>query len=203
MSVEQFGVNPSERMAPAFREEDQDMAVELQPVVIGPPAYASPDPATASGRLVPVEEHPLNLSDDYGKSVLDVATSETVVGTYYYESSRTAEGVAPASDKPREEWVKADWQKQAKAYGLAQAGTKDDVKARVEAYEDELEADKDMKAAEWVEEVESAEDADALAAIRERYGASGATFSTVDEAFEKKQAEFDTSAGDNGNGDQQ
>lgn len=201
MSEQQFGINPSDRMNPSFREEDQDMATELRPVVVGPPAYASPDPATLQGRLVPIEEHPLTLSEDYGRDAVGAPTSETVVDTDYYESTRTAEGVASVSDKPREEWSRADWQKQAKAYELPVGGTKDAVKSRVEAYEDELNADKELKAGEWIDEVESAEDAESLASIRQRYGMSGASFTTVEEAFEKKQSEFD-SQGDSSNNEQ-
>jgi hypothetical protein len=48
-------------------EEMQDM--EMEPVVLGPGSYASPDPATESGRLLPLTEHPLNeeISSDYGE----------------------------------------------------------------------------------------------------------------------------------------
>jgi hypothetical protein len=49
--------------------DDQEIAAELPAVeIVGPPGYASPDPKTESGRLVPIEDHPLSddLSDDYG-----------------------------------------------------------------------------------------------------------------------------------------
>jgi len=59
--------NPSEKLHPNRQEDEQDM--DMQPVIVGPPAYASPDPETASGRLVAVEEHPLELAEDYGADV--------------------------------------------------------------------------------------------------------------------------------------
>lgn len=194
-----FGTNPSERLNPSFREEDEHMGTELNPVVIGPPAYASPDPATLAGRLVPVEEHPLELSEDYGASVLEAATAETVVGTDYHQSSRTPEELleddarAQLADAPadRSDWNKANWQTAARSYSLPVGGKKDEIQARVEAYESELNADKEMNAFEWVEEVEAAEDADELSAVRSRYGATGNDYATVEAAFEKAQAEFD------------
>lgn len=200
------------KMHPAYREEDQHMAEELKPVVVGPPAYASPDPSTMSGRLVPVEEHPrsADLSEDYGASVVGSSAEAPVVTTDSYESTMTpeeglqAQAGARAKEAPenREEWTKANWQDQARAYGLSTSGTKDDLKQSVEAYEEEMEADKNMSATEWVEEIDKAGSADDLASIRERYGAAGASFKTADDAFEKKQAEFDAAASGEGNGDQ-
>lgn len=60
---------------PNRREEDQN--VEMKPVVVGPGAYASPDPNTEAGRLLPLNEHPLadTLSADYGKDHLDAGAS--------------------------------------------------------------------------------------------------------------------------------
>jgi hypothetical protein len=42
---------------PYVSQEEQFM--EMTPKVFGPPAYGSPDPLSAAGRLVPVEDHPL------------------------------------------------------------------------------------------------------------------------------------------------
>jgi hypothetical protein len=66
---------PSDNIFPSFSQEDQELARELseQPNVqiMGPPAFASPDPATAGGRLVPIEEHPNRdeIPEHYGQSV--------------------------------------------------------------------------------------------------------------------------------------
>jgi pyruvate/2-oxoglutarate dehydrogenase complex dihydrolipoamide acyltransferase (E2) component len=67
---------PSALMNPYLSEEDQFMEMEAQ--VMGPPQYGSPDPATAAGRLLPLDQHPLNaealpeghpaaISEDYGE----------------------------------------------------------------------------------------------------------------------------------------
>jgi pyruvate/2-oxoglutarate dehydrogenase complex dihydrolipoamide acyltransferase (E2) component len=68
-------VAPSSLMNPNVSEEEQGM--EMAPVVVGPPAYGSPDPITSQSRLMPLEQHPLNeenapegseaaISPDYG-----------------------------------------------------------------------------------------------------------------------------------------
>jgi|SRR5262245_8927807 len=49
---------PSAKFNPYLTEEDQEM--EMAPAVVGPPAYGSPDPLTSAGKLVPIEQHPLN-----------------------------------------------------------------------------------------------------------------------------------------------
>jgi hypothetical protein len=61
--------NPSEALNPNL--EDQDMVIK--PTVMGPPAYGSPDPLTATAALLPVVDHPnrASLSEDYGKDVIE------------------------------------------------------------------------------------------------------------------------------------
>ena len=53
--------------------------MEMSPRVFGPPAYGSPDPLTAAGRLVPLEDHPLGqdgvpaasaIAEDYAGDVM-------------------------------------------------------------------------------------------------------------------------------------
>lgn len=201
-----FGSNPSDRLNPSFDLEGEEMATELVPVVMAPPAYASPDPATAGARLVAVEDSPHELSEDYGASVLDTPTGDgAVVDTDYFPTTMTPQEQQEAAagkeaeglDADRDKWSKANWQVKARSYGLAVGGSKDKLRERVESYEEELQADKDMTAEEWKGEIEGAESADDLAAIRERYAATGESYSTVESAFEKAQAEFD---GENGNG---
>jgi pyruvate/2-oxoglutarate dehydrogenase complex dihydrolipoamide acyltransferase (E2) component len=59
--------------------------MEMAPVVVGPPAYGSPDPTTSAGRLLPLEQHPLNpenlpedhpaaISTDYGEGYAQTLT---------------------------------------------------------------------------------------------------------------------------------
>lgn len=111
------------------------MAQELHPEVIGPPGYASPDPETDRGRLVPVEEHPLTLADDYGESVADAADvvaldprSQSVV--------EGGGGVVDISDFNKET-TKKDWQAAAKSRGLSTSGDKDAIRKRIEAHDEE------------------------------------------------------------------
>lgn len=68
--------SPSEAYNPYVSQEEQFM--EMTPKVFGPPAYGSPDPLTAAGRLVPIEDHPLAagrvpdgsaISEDYAADV--------------------------------------------------------------------------------------------------------------------------------------
>jgi hypothetical protein len=67
---------PSSAMNPYVSQEEQFM--EMTPAVVGPPAYGSPDPLTAAGRLVPLRDHPLvegrvpdgsAIDGDYGADV--------------------------------------------------------------------------------------------------------------------------------------
>ncbi len=82
------GPTPSARMNPYLSEEDQGM--EMKPVIVGPPQYGSPNPETAAGRLVPLEEHPLRelpeghpaaISPDFGKESVAAAAAEEVNAT--------------------------------------------------------------------------------------------------------------------------
>jgi hypothetical protein len=172
---------PSALVNPSLRQEDQHMAEELQPVVVGPPAYASPDPATNQGRLVPVETHPLSgdISDDYGAAVADRTPGQPDTLT-----------ATEADAKPREEWEGEDWRNQAEKYGLSKGGSNADVQARVEDHEKALEADKEMGAKEWISEFEDADNAESLSAVKSRFDASGATFTTSQAAYDKRYQEL-------------
>lgn len=117
------GMYDEPKMHPSFRQEDQEMAEQLKPVIVGPPAYSSPDPETNAGALVPVEQHPFNLDADYGKDVPDAVPGEPSTLTI---DSGTAD---------REEWTKEQWQDQAEKLGVAKSGNKDEVRARVEEAE--------------------------------------------------------------------
>lgn len=59
---------------------EEDWGMEMEPVIVGPPAYGSPDPATSAGRLLALRDHPLTadrvgedhpaaISEDYGDDV--------------------------------------------------------------------------------------------------------------------------------------
>lgn len=74
--------NPSEIGNPYVGQEAQD--VEIRPAVLGPPAYASPDPNSLVGRLVPVEQHARalagELDEDYGRDVKEVSSHPLYAG---------------------------------------------------------------------------------------------------------------------------
>lgn len=191
-----FGVNPSERMEPSYSIEDEEAGVneELTPVVVGPPGYASPDARTQQGILVPVEEHPLSadISEDYGadeRAAYDTDAFETTLTPEEGLQQLSANRMSGAPED-REEWSKANWQDAARSHGLKVGGTAQDVRERVEAYEEELEADKTMNAADWIDEIDRADDEDELASIKTRYDASGSDYATVAAALEKADAEF-------------
>ena len=60
---------PSTLLNPYVSPEEQDM--DMEPVIVGPPSYASPDPTTNAGRLRAIEDHPLqeDISEDFGADV--------------------------------------------------------------------------------------------------------------------------------------
>jgi len=75
------GVAPSSFKISGMSEEEQYM--DMQPVIVGPPAYGSPSPLTSVGRLLPLESHPLaaqNLPEGTEGSI-DPAYGEGYAGT--------------------------------------------------------------------------------------------------------------------------
>jgi alkanesulfonate monooxygenase SsuD/methylene tetrahydromethanopterin reductase-like flavin-dependent oxidoreductase (luciferase family) len=118
---------PSEQLNPSFAQEDQDkVANELQPVeVIGPAGFASPDPNTERGLLVPVEDHPLSgdISDDYGANVENA-------------SEGTALRMAETTEVDEEEMTKEELQDEAEKRGLPVSGTKAEIADRIREYDE-------------------------------------------------------------------
>ncbi len=200
------------KLEPSFREEDQEMAATLKPVVVSPPGYASPNPETMAGRLVPVYQALVPVSEDYGQSVREAPNSESasISEVVNIESTLTPEEamqahaqseVAELDDDKRDEWSKANWQTKARAMGLAESGNKKALRKRVEDAEKEIEDAKGLDASDWVSAIEDAEDADALAELRRVYGAAEVDYATAEKAFADKEAEFAAEGGD-GNGDE-
>lgn len=70
-------VDPTEGQLESANRPEGMKAMEMDPVVVGPGAYASPDPDTEAGRLLPLSEHPSadDISEDYGKDALDAGDS--------------------------------------------------------------------------------------------------------------------------------
>lgn len=81
--------SPSEKQNPYMSQEEQGM--EMTPKTFGPPQYGSPNPATASSRLLTLEDgHPLDtipedndaaISSDYAQDVIGVA--DPTPGTHH------------------------------------------------------------------------------------------------------------------------
>jgi hypothetical protein len=104
-----------------------------------------------------------------------------------------ARGQAAAVEYPenRDDWQKKHWQARAREFNLSVSGNTDAVKGRVEEHEGAIESVKGWNAADWQTAVADAETADDLDELRGLYGVSGVDFSTVEKAFEDRQAEFD------------
>lgn len=94
--------------------------------VVPMPSFTDPNDARAAAGSInfgspnfpDLEDHPFPHSDDYGESV-------------------EPEYVEPPTEEERESWLKADWVKQAKEYGLDTRGATDLIKARIEEFEAE------------------------------------------------------------------
>lgn len=186
---------PSDRLNPSFSTDLEAAGVpDDQPAVImGPPAYASPDPATSAVPLLPLEDRPLDatLSEDYAADELAVGNVGSLPGTLSAEGGSSDAWAEFPDDEDKA--TKADYQKVAKAYGLATSGSKTVLKDRIAEHEELLQGDENMKAADWIAEVEATDNADELAALKARYDATGAEFSTVDDAFEKAEEDLNGS----------
>lgn len=116
---------------PSFTEDDQKMAHAMTSTVMGPPAYASPDPATSAGRLVPVDDHPHKDALDetsYGKGLRPPVSLSM-------DSGALGKPDNPPPPEDREEWTKADWVTLAAKYELPTKGSKAAVREAVEEYE--------------------------------------------------------------------
>lgn len=90
--------NPSEKLHPGRQEDEQDM--EMEPVVFGPPAFGSPDPATSATALVPVSEHPGNLGPNFAKDL------------------QAGEEAAEGDDRPAQSATRAEWDEYARSQGV-------------------------------------------------------------------------------------
>lgn len=127
---------PSRVLAPSFALEDQEELMQTLPQtqVIGPPGYASPDPETNRGLLLPIEEHPLSgeLSEDYGASVARPA--EVVPASPLGNDDGGDREVMDVS-KADDSWTKKDWQNAAKSRGVGVSGSVDTIKKRIKEHD--------------------------------------------------------------------
>jgi hypothetical protein len=191
-----ISVHDKDHPSLAATKEAQDVA-SLDRIIVPPGAYTDPsNPAAAAGSVnMSVYTHPADLPEDYGESVepgeVDVRSVIDEGAADQAQAVVTGMGAGDkAADRPedRDEWTKADWVAQASDYGLAKSGNMDTVKERVEDYEGSVEEAKDYTAGEWQQQIEDTDNPSELADLRDLYTASGASFSTVDSAFDDKAA---------------
>jgi hypothetical protein len=119
---------PSDRLNPHLEDQSQ----EIKPTVMGPPGFGSPDPATASGILAPVVDHPLRatFSDDYGADVMEDSNLESMRGN--------------VEEVDEDEMTLDELKDEAKKRDLPVSGTKAELAARINEYDEaqaELEND--------------------------------------------------------------
>lgn len=133
---------PSLLANPYLSQEDQGM--EMKAVVVGPPAYGSPDPVTSAGKLVPLDQHPLNaaalpeghpaaISPDYGEGYNYTVTGGRVdrtdlerhlVGNQTVEGNAEVDATEAARDLANEHGVDLN---EVEGTGADGRITKDDV----------------------------------------------------------------------------
>jgi hypothetical protein len=118
-------------------EEEQFM--DMTPVIVGPPAYGSPDPLSSAGRLLPLDQHPFNpdsLPDDhpsridpeYGKGYQADLTSDEIGGQFPGAPQRTdlerdQQGASAEEAPDYDSMTKADLQAEAESRGLTVSST--------------------------------------------------------------------------------
>lgn len=176
-------------------------------------AFNDPNnPVAVSGSVnLSLDDHPVTHDPDYGKELHEVYGHDHVEHTMtdgartlkqFDRSQDDEDGASWGTDTDRGEWLKADWQAQAKEYGLSTSGNLATLRERVEAHEeydglsdeDKLARDaedaKNLRAGDWQDQIAAANDVDSLAQLRQLYDASGADFATVGKAFDDRQAEL-------------
>jgi hypothetical protein len=172
----------------AATEEGQDMS-RLERVVVPMPQFVNPnDPNTNAGSInMSLDAHPVEHAEEYGHPYSGVTDSPMSGDAEFVDE----EEVEPdASDKPRDEWTKADYKEALAKVSLPVSGNLEDVKGRYEEFEAQEAEYKDYHAREWIMDVDDAETADDLAELKAVYVRSGAEFKTVDEAFSERESEF-------------
>lgn len=142
---------PSALKVSGMSEEEQSM--EMTPVVVGPPAYGSPDPITAAGRLLPLtdhpfspdnlpEDHPARIDADYGKGYDSALSADEIGGQFPGAPGRTdleaalvGEGAATEEAPDYGSQTKDELLAEAQARGLdvTASNTKAEIVAALEA----------------------------------------------------------------------
>jgi hypothetical protein len=95
-------MSPSDVLFPNRQEDEQEM--EMKPVILGPPGYGSPDPATQNATMVAVEDHALDLNPEFGAEVK--------------AASGSAADVEASDGKPSKSASRAEWDEYAVSQGF-------------------------------------------------------------------------------------
>jgi hypothetical protein len=218
-NVQDIAVADKEHPSLGATKEAQNVTV-LNKIIVPPASYTNPnDPMAASGSInLDLDQHPMEISPDYGQSTLDAHSGErdVVTGVQDENSADMSDALnasdpnavsaggagtpgarekavaTPAHEYPEDKdtWLKGDWQAKAREYGLAVSGNLDTISGRVKEYEEGVEEAKQWNATQWKTAVDDAETADDVAELRALYGRSGAEFVSVVEAFDAKDAEL-------------
>jgi Rho termination factor, N-terminal domain len=99
---------------------EEKIGMKMEPVIVGPPAYGSPDAETSAARLLPLRDHPLQadnlpeghqaaISEDYGDDV----TGQVELGV-----TQTGHGVPQDQEADTEDMTVAELKEEAKARGV-------------------------------------------------------------------------------------
>jgi hypothetical protein len=112
----------SDKMHPNRQEDEQDM--EMEPVILAPPGYGSPDPVTQEGLMVPVEDSPVELAEDYGTNV--TVSSQEAAENENKDAGVEADG---DEDRPATSATRAEWDDYARSKGVNpdEYSSKDDL----------------------------------------------------------------------------
>ncbi len=154
------------KLDPARTMDDQ--GTEPAEIVLGTPPFSSPDPATDGLKMLPLTD-----------------------GTSAYEARQeNAESAAKAADGDYDSMKKDELKALGEQRDLDFSGMKVD-EMRAALREDDA---SDMKAADFKEQIEAAQDQDALDAVGQLYSDSGKSYSSVEAALAKRQEELDAGA---------
>lgn len=179
-------------------EEAQDMST-LNRVVVPVGMFTDPNLPEASSASVnlAVDTSPFPHSEDYGAAVepgehVVTGTEDLHAPEAGHPGRREAAARRGTTDLPenRDEWQKKHWQARAQELGLSTSGNFDAVQNRVEEAEAIDEEYAAYKADDWKNDIEASQNEDDLAELRDAYVRSGADYSTVADAFDKRQADL-------------
>lgn len=137
--------------------------------VMGPPPFSSPDPATDAQRMLPLED-----GTSAHQAALDAEEVRNTGSDYNSMSPADLKALAEERDLTVEG---TGANGNVKKSDLVAALTQDDTA--------------DYKAADWKREIAAVADQDALDELAQKYEDSGASYSTVEAAFDARADELE------------